>query len=399
MIDQHCSTPKTEIDHRIQKIQTYLSREGIDGALILQNTDLFYFAGTIQQSHLYIPAQGLPLLMVRKSFKRALAESPLATIVPLSRPTEMIAILKDHGHQPPRVMGMELDVLPANHYFAYGQWFPNTHIRDISLGIRMIRSVKSDYELSLIRQAAAFSDQLAEMVPGLIKPGMTEIELAGRIEAQARRLGHQGVIRMRLWGAEMFYGHLMAGPAAAVPSFLASPTGGAAVNAAVAQGPSFREIQPHEPILVDYMFAWKGYLCDHTRIFTIGTPPPDLVDAHAHMLDLQARIKAMAMPGTISGDLYDAGVEIANQKGVGDYFMGVGKNRIRFIGHGIGLEVDEFPFLASGQKLPLQEKMVIALEPKLIYPEVGVVGIENTHIVTRSGLESLTHAEEQIVSV
>ena len=399
MIEQNCSTPQTEIESRIQKLQAYLSREGIDGALILQNTDLFYFAGTIQQSHLYVPAKGPALLMVRKSVKRAQAESPLTHIVPLARPQQIMDILKGHGHQPPSVIGMELDVLPANHYFSYSRWFQGTQIRDISTGIRMIRSIKSDYELSLIREAAAFSDQLAELVPSLIRPGMTEIELAGLIEAQARRLGHQGIIRMRLWGAEMFYGHLMAGPAAAVPSFLASPTGGAAVNAAVAQGSSFRKIQPHEPILVDYMFAWKGYLSDHTRIFTIGTPPPDLVEAHGHMLDLQAQIKAMATPGTIAGDLYDAAVKIANQRGVGDHFMGVGKNRIRFIGHGVGLEVDEFPFLASGQQLALHEKMVIALEPKLIYPGIGVVGIENTHLVTRSGLESLTHAKEQIVSV
>ncbi|WP_419656959.1 PepP: Xaa-Pro dipeptidase, M24 family [Desulfosarcina variabilis str. Montpellier] len=399
MIEQNLSTPKQEIDARIQKFQRWLVAEEIDGAMILQNADLFYFAGTIQQAHLYIPAQGRPLLMVRKSFKRAQTESPLETIVPLPRPKEIMAILNDHGLQPPSVMGMELDVLPANHYFSYTRLFTGTQIRDISMGIRMLRSIKSDYERSLIREAAALSDQVAELVPGLIRPGITEIELAGLIEAQARRLGHQGVIRMRLWGAEMFYGHLMAGPAAAVPSFLASPTGGAAVNAAVAQGPSFRKIQAHEPILVDYMFAWKGYLSDHTRIFTIGTPPPDLVDAHALMLDLQAQIKAMATPGTIAGDLYEAAVKIANQKGVGDHFMGVGKNRIRFIGHGIGLEVDEFPFLASGQKLPLQENMVVALEPKLIYPGIGVVGIENTHLVTPSGLVSLTHAKEQIVSV
>ena len=138
-----------------------------------------------------------------------------------------MAILNDHGLQPPSVMGMELDVLPANHYFSYSRLFTGTQIRDISMGIRMLRSIKSDYERSLIREAAALSDQVAELVPGLIRPGITEIELAGLIEAQARRLGHQGVIRMRLWGAEMFYGHLMAGPAAAVPSFLASPTGGA----------------------------------------------------------------------------------------------------------------------------------------------------------------------------
>jgi Xaa-Pro aminopeptidase len=265
--------------------------------------------------------------------------------------------------------------------------------------IRLIRSVKSDYEMELIRQAAAFSDRVAEMVPGLIKTGITEIELAGQIEAQARRLGHQGIIRMRLWGAEMFYGHLMAGPAAAVPSFLSSPTGGASVNAAVAQGPSFRKIKPHEPILVDYVFAWKGYISDHTRIFAIGALPPNLVDAHAHMLDLQERIKAMATPGTVAEDIYAAAVQIADQKGLGDHFMGVGKNRIRFVGHGVGLEVDEFPFLASGQNLPLKEGMVVALEPKLIFPGIGVVGIENIHRVTPAGLEPLTHAKEQIVMV
>ena len=197
----------------------------------------------------------------------------------------------------------------------------------------------------------------------------------------------------------MFYGHLMAGPAAAVPSYLASPTGGAAVSAAVAQGPSFRKIRRNEPILLDYVFAWKGYISDHTRVYAIGRLPQALVDAHAHMLDLQEQIKTMATPGTAAGDLYTAAVEMAARKGVGDHFMGAGADRIRFIGHGVGLELDEFPFLANGQTTELQEGMVIALEPKLIFPGKGVVGIENTHVVTQSGLDQLTHAEQQIVSV
>jgi Xaa-Pro aminopeptidase len=219
------------------------------------------------------------------------------------------------------------------------------------------------------------------------------------IEAQARRLGHQGIVRMRLWGAEMFYGHLMAGAAAAVPSFLASPTGGASVSAAVAQGPSFRLIRRNEPILFDYVFAWKGYISDHTRIYVIGRAPQELLDAHAHMLELQERIKNMATPGTAAGDLYTAAVEMATQKGLGDYFMGADDERVRFIGHGVGLELDEFPFLASGQRTTLKTGMVIALEPKLIFPGKGVVGIENTHVVTPSGLEQLTRAEQQIVAV
>ncbi len=395
-----CSTPPGEIDDRIGKFQDYLLHAGIDGALILQNTDLYYFSGTIQQSHLYIPAQGQALLMVRKSLERARAESPLEAIVPLSSPGQLMELIRDHGMQPPTTLGMELDVMPVNTYFSYRKRFPDVEVRDVSTPIRLLRAVKSDYELSLIRQAAAFSDQVAQGVPALLEEGLTEIELAGQVEAQARRLGHQGIVRMRLWGAEMFYGHLMAGSAAALPSYLASPTGGGAVNAAVAQGPSFRKIRRNEPILLDYVFAWKGYLSDHTRIFCIGRPPQQLVDAHAHMLNLQERVKAMATPGVLAGDLYTAAIEMAGQMGVGDHFMGAGgSDRIRFIGHGVGLELDEFPFLAQGQTMALQAGMVIALEPKLIFPGEGVVGIENTHVVTPQGLEQLTVAEEQIVTV
>lgn len=399
MMEQHVSTPKKEIDDRIENFQRQLVAEAIDGALILQNTDLFYFSGTIQQSHLYIPAQGRPLLMVRKNLARARAESPISDIVPMASPKQLMALIEENGLVPPKVMGMELDVLPVNNYLHYKKLFPFCEIKDISTPIRMVRSIKSPYELDLIRQAAALSDRLAQTMPQLLKAGMTEIELAGLVEAEARRMGHQGLVRMRLWGAEMFYGHLMAGPAAAVPSYLASPTGGAAINAAVAQGPSFRKIKPNEPILLDYVFAWKGYISDHTRIYAIGEIPRMLMDAHDRMLDLQERIKAMATPGTTAGEIYDAAVEMAKQNGLGDYFMGFGDDRIRFIGHGVGLELDEFPFLAKGQKTTLREGMVIALEPKVIFPNQGVVGIENTHVVTQKGLEQLTLADQRIVTV
>jgi Xaa-Pro aminopeptidase len=396
MQDQPFSTPKQEIDNRIKKLQSHLLKLKLDGALILQNTDLYYFAGTIQQSHLYIPAQGPPLLMVRKNLNRSRKESPIKTIVPLASPKQLMALIRENGLKPPSTVGMELDVLPTNNYWQYRKLFPKLVIKDISFPIRSIRAVKSQYELDVIGQAAVYSDLLAERLPCMLKPGMTEIELAGQLEAYARKLGHQGIVRMRLFGAETFYGHLMAGPAAAVPSYLSSPTGGAAVNAAVAQGSSFNIIERNEPVLLDYAFAWNGYISDHTRIFAMGPLSQELVDAHNCMLEIQDCIKGMAKPGAVAGELYQAAVEMAEQQGMGDYFMGVGKDRIRFIGHGVGLELDEFPFLASGQTLVLEEGMVLAVEPKLIFPGRGVVGIENTHVVTQKGLKQLNHAPQEI---
>jgi len=392
-------TPATELERRIGRLQQYLKTNTVDAALILQKTDLFYFAGTIQQAHLYVPVQGNPVLMVYKSLERAKAESALSRIVALDSHKNIPAVLNTCGCGMPRTLGLELDVLPTNLFVTYQSIFSAAELTDVSHGIRLVRAVKSEYELAIMRQAAERSDQVAACVPGLIREGMTELELAGKIEAEARKLGHQGFVRMRLWGSEMFYGHLMAGPTGAVPSFLSSPTGGSGVNPAVAQGPSFKPIQRHEPVLVDYVFAYNGYLSDHTRIFSLGPLPQELVDAHAAMLDVQKMLKGLAKPGVLSGDIYARTLEKVEELGYADFFMGADSERVRFVGHGIGLEVDEYPFLAADQNLELQRGMTIALEPKLIFPGKGVVGIENTHLVTENGLEQFGRFPEQIVVI
>jgi Xaa-Pro aminopeptidase len=339
--------------------------------------------------------------MARKDYARARRESALNQVVPLASPRQIPALLADHGLPLPKRLGMELDVLPTNLYFQYRRRFQGVEIVDVAHGIRLQRAVKSAYELELMQTAAEFADQVAAHVPAVLSggEGRTEIEVAGEVEAFARSLGHQGFVRMRLWGSELFYGHLMAGPAAAEPSYLASPTGGAAVSPAVAQGPSFTPIGPHQPILVDYVFAHQGYLADHTRIFSLGELPADLARAQAEMVAIQNEIKTMALPGTTAGAVYARAVELAEATGYGDHFMGHGAARIRFVGHGVGLELDEYPFLAKGQEMVLAENMVVALEPKVIFPGRGVVGIENTHVVTAQGLAPLTRYPDGVTCI
>ena len=393
------NVPAEEIRRRIARLQTELQDLQYDAALIVQNSDLYYFAGTIQQCHLYIPAHGNPLLLARKSLERARAESPITDILPLHSPKQIPGILKDRGVPIPRRLGMELDVLPVNLLGPYELIFGGPEVADISPAIRSQRAVKSEYEIGIISQAAQLSDQVAGHMKEILKEGMTELELAGLVEAHARKLGHQGIVRMRMFGGELFYGHLMCGASAAVPSYLASPTGGTAANPAVAQGASFAPITRNTPILLDYAFAFNGYISDHTRIFALGDLPDDLMAAHAAMLELQSRISLEAKPGMASGRLYDLGLELAASAGYGDHFMGAEAARIKFIGHGVGLELDEYPFLAKGQEMPLAENMVIALEPKLIFPGKGVVGIENTHVVTPTGLKQLGHYPNEITLI
>lgn len=155
-------------------------------------------------------------------------------------------------------------------------------------------------------------------------------------------------------------------------------------------------IRANEPILVDYVFNHLGYNSDHARIFAIGGLPDELLEAHEVLLDIQKTVMATARPGVTAGAVYDTAVQAAADGGLADYFMGADPMRIRFVGHGVGLELDEYPFLAAGQELELAENMIIALEPKAIFPGKGVVGIENTHLVTETGLRSLTLADEAI---
>lgn len=399
MYSTDTNTPRSEINQRLDKLKKQLKENSIGAALIVQRADLFYFTGCIQEAHLYVPVDDEPILMVFKSLERAIAESSLSRIVPLKSPRAVPEILSQYNYVLPRTIGLELDVLPTNLYFSYQRLFEDQDLVDISHPIRLVRAIKSPYEIEMMRRAAKLSDQVAARIPELLHAGITELELAGQVEAEARKRGHQGIVRMRLWGSEMFYGHLMAGAGGAVPSFLSSPTGGTGASPAVAQGPSFRPIQRHEPLVVDYVFALNGYYSDHARIFSIGDLPDELMAAHAAMLDVQALIKKEAKPGVKSGELYDLALERTRELSYDQHFMGVGQERIRFVGHGVGVELDDYPFLAAGQKMLLQENMTLALEPKLIFPEKGVVGIENTHVVTANGLDQLGQFQDEIFVV
>lgn len=392
-------TPETELGRRIERFQERMRSREIDGALILQKADLFYLAGTVQDGMLYVPAEGPPLLFVRKSLERARAESALAHVLPMVGTGDVLDGIRSRGLSVPAVLGLEMDVLPAAMYLGFRRRFPGARAVDVSPMLRTIRAVKSPYELERVREAGRRADRVLEGVSALIEPGIPEVVLAGRVEALARELGHPGLVRMRRWGSEIFYGHLMAGETAARPSFLASPTGGAGTGPAVPQSAGLRPIGPGEPILVDYVFVYDGYISDQTRIFVVGEPADDLIAAHEAMCAVQADLRSAAVPGAVAGDLYERAVSEAERLGYGDFFMGPESDRVLFVGHGVGLELDEFPFIARGQETVLEAGMVIALEPKQIFPGRGVVGIENTHVVGAEGLTPLTTFEEKIIRV
>jgi Xaa-Pro aminopeptidase len=397
--EQLCNiVPAKELTTRIHDFQNRLKNQGLDGALVIQKADQFYFTGTTQTGWLYVPDDGDVVFMVFKNVERARAETHLS-VIPVLSPKKIPGILMAQGLDLPEKLGMELDVLPAAQYLMFKEIFNTSSIQDVSFEIRSQRAVKSEFEIQCIRKAALMADRVAEQVMELIQPGMPEIELAGLLEAHARKLGHQGLIRMRMWDNYLFYGHIMCGAGVAVPGAFASPTAGAGLNPSIGQGPGRDVIRPNEPVLVDYVFSLDGYLADHARIFSLGPLPEELEKAHDAMLTIQEAVSRAAVPGAVTGDLYDQMIAMADDLGYGDYFMGAFHPRIRFTAHGLGIELDEFPFIAQGQTMALEPGMVLALEPKVILPGRGVMGIENTWLVNETGLERLTRFPDEVCKV
>lgn len=387
-------TPLSELENRTARLQRLMVEKNLDGVIIVQNADLFYFAGTAQRSHLFIPAGGKPVLMVKKSYDRARKESALENVIPLANLKELPNRLRSFTGGKLNRMGFELDVLPANLYFYYQKILENVEIVDASPLIRAVRSVKSPYEIEILRDAARLNRIMFSHVKDILREGMTEAEFAGQLEAIYRREGHQCYIRMRGFNMEIVYGHLMSGWNLAVPSFFDGPTGGTGLNPSFPQGAGYKRISRNEPVMVDYVGVYDGYMVDQARIFCIGRLPEKLNHAYNVALEIQELVKETAMPGVSCAQLYEAAARVAGKYGLEEHFMGYPES-VAFIGHGIGIELDELPVLARGFDKPLEKNMVFALEPKFIFPE-GAVGIENTFWVTEKGLEPLTVFDEGI---
>lgn len=384
--------PKEELRSRITKLQQRLQADDIGAALIIQNTDLYYFAGIIQQAWLFVPAEGEPALLVRKSFERARTGCALDQVIPLDSPKDMPNVLKDLGIGRLDRLGLELDVLPVKHYRRYREMFQPAELVDISLHILSLRQVKTAYEVQIIREAARLADFMQATARASLRVGMTEVELVGLIEGAARGRGHQGFIKMRNFNQETFYGHLLSGPEAVVPSYMESPTGGLGLSPAVPQGAGWRVIKPNEPVMVDLVGGYDGYLADQTRTIVAGRLPSLLEKAYETARVIEAGLAERARPGVICRELYDWAVAEADRLGLGDYFMGYPPNRVSFIGHGLGLELDEPPAVAKGAAIPLESGMILAFEPKFMFPEYGVVGVEDTYLITAQGGQPITGA-------
>ena len=391
-------TPATELEYRCKKLQEYMISGSLDAIIVVQNADLFYFTGTVQSGNLYVPASGQPLFMVRKESGRARMESGLKEVVQFSSLKEIPAILARYGYSEPKRIGLELDVLPVNFFERYRTLYPNADFSDATPMIRKVRMIKSHYEIHLMKDAADQVDRVYRRAREIIRVGMTDLDVAAELEYTARKDGHQGLIRMRGFNSDICYGQIFSGTDSAVPAYSDTPLGGMGLNPSFGQGAGLKRIEPHEPVIIDFAGCVDGYLSDQTRVFSVGDLPDNLRRAYDNMLEIQALMTQVAEPGMSWGALYEVCFSCAVDMGYADSFMGAKGSQVSFIGHGLGVEIDEYPFIARGfSQMPLETGMVFAFEPKVVFPGEGAIGIENTFYLSNEGLKRLTHSSDELV--
>ena len=377
-----------------------MGEAGLDAVIIVQSADLFYFTGTIQSGCLYVPLKGQPLYLVRRDAARARMESGLKEVVPFGSPKDILPVLARYGYPVPKRVGMEFDVVPVMVMERYRKIFPDAEFLDVSHQIRLVRMIKSHYEIHAMKDAADQVDKIYRRALEVIREGITDIDLAAELEYVARKSGHLGLIRMRVFNGEMMFGHTFSGTDSAVPAYTDTPFGGMGPSPAFGQGASFKPIGRNEPIIMDFAGNVDGYLVDQTRIFAIGGLSDRLSKGYEDMRKVQELMKEIAVAGVPWGEVYDHCLALATDMGYADSFMGAKGSQVSFIGHGLGVEIDEYPFIARGfNEMKLEAGMAFAFEPKVVFPGEGAVGIENTFYLSNDGLKQLTYSPEELAII
>ena len=383
---------KIESQERVFRFQVMLQSKSVQAALFILPIDVYYFAGTRQNAILWIPAEGEPLLLVRKSLSRAREESPIADIRPFPSSKEFASLFSEDQSS----IGMTFDAVPVQQQTFYTRMLPGRSFVDISMMLRELRSVKSPFELEQLRYSAGKLSSVFAEVPHFLKAGMRELDVSAEMEYRLRKAGHEGYVRMRAFNQELFFG-LVVSSGGLQGGFFDGPVTGKGLSSASPHGASCDEIPMNQPILLDFGGVFNGYIADMTRMFVIGTLDAELQRAFDVAIEIQEMVRQGMKPGVICEELFLASAAMAERAGLGSFFMGIPGEQAKFVGHGVGLELDELPVLAKGFAMPLQAGQVIAVEPKFVIPGKGVIGIENTFAVTDDGGLRLSDLPDDIV--
>lgn len=392
--------PKNEITGRIKRLQKEIMNNEIDGILLFDRIQLLYYTGSIQDGFLFIPAEGEALYFIRRSIERAKIESPVEGLFEYRRFSDILPYIRERDHKIDK-LGIDESSLVLSQYKRLCKTFPETEFINISLILMKQRAVKTPYEIEKIKRAAAISKEVNACIPELLRPGMTELEFGLKLfnEISMRSVNCFQRISNTTSG-EFFLGHVCFGENSLYPSAFDTPNGSKGLFYGCPFLGSEKELKHGDLVFVDIAYSFEEYYVDKTRVFSLGQPGSLVLKNHALCCEIQQRIESLLTPGIVPEEIYKRIYkEVVIPLDFQENFMGYRGNQVKFLGHGIGLAIDEYPVIAEKFTEPLKENMVLAVEPKKALESVGMVGVENTFLITGTGCEKLTADRDEIVIV
>lgn len=391
--------PAPELQGRLDRFRARMDADnpGWEIAAFFGRINQYYFTGTIQDGVVLIPRDGEPVFWVRKSLERAQAESEFSDIRPMRSYRDAAAAYPHHYGQ----LHTETEVVPIAVLNRFCKYFPVPNAVPLDTSVGMVRAVKSPYEIGLMEKAGEIHCRVLEdRVPGILREGMTEAEFGAAVYSILIEEGHFGIVRFGGFNIEIEVGQIGFGTNSLYPTYFDGPGGcvGCCPAAPVLGSPE-RKLQSGDLVFIDNACGVSGYQTDKTMTYMFGSPlPGHAMKAHEHCVDIMDKTATLLRPDAKPSDIYSDIMESLDSEFL-ENFMGFGDRRAGFLGHGTGLQVDEFPVITPGFDEPLVNGMAIAIEPKKGEPGVGMVGIENTFLVTPQGGRSITGKSRGLIPV
>lgn len=371
--------------YRIREFQKKLLQQDIDAAVIMQPRDLFYYSGTSQPCNLIVPQKGDPLLLVRRGASFVQNETWIPSYEKGGGPRQILEYLKKSNISRGTI-GMELDVIPYGLVRRMESVLDAYTLVDVSRLILEQRMVKDEDEIRMIQQATIRFDTAHEVVLKNLQPGISEVALGGKISEKLIQQETEQMLFIRRWDDWLQpMGTIVSGTNLVRISGHAHTVTGVGLGPALPWGPSARTIQEGELMVIDNPLNYRGYHSDNARTYVAGKASSRQKEIYRDLLEVQDSALSAIRPGLPINELFALAMDKVTRLGYADYFQGYGDSQGKYLGHGVGLELDELPVIDDRTAVPMVENMILAVECKFIIPDFGAVFIEDTIVVTQDG--------------
>ncbi len=386
---------ETEQALRTGRLRSLMEKAGIVCALIRDNANIYWLTGRVFRGYIYIDTRlETPLYFVRQpNHLRDVREGAVHFI---RKPEQIATMLAEASVTVDAPAALELDSDAYSEAVRLAAVFGQLPQQNISPVVRLARAVKTAVEQAMLRESGIRQSYVYERIPRLYHEGMTDIEFQIEIERASRLEGCLGQFRVAGSDMELFMGNVLTGDNADAPSPYDFAMGGEGADPSIPVGANGTVIKPGAPVMVDVNGNYTGYMTDMTRMYSAAPLDSRAVELNRLSADICDALAAMMKPGVEAKALYEEALAMATEAGYADFFMGH-RYHAGFVGHGIGIEVNEQPVLAPRSRDILEEGNVIAVEPKFVLPGLGAVGVENTYIVrAEAPAERITNARTDI---